>query len=493
MDLYFLGAEQITHTDLLLECGATAVGLSYSALARRAQGIPRRPLAERFPAEHKLLLDSGGYSANAHPEKRSTAEWETYAKQYAEFALDNADRCTLITEFDFLGLGPDWIDEMRRGVWRELGEKFLPVWHPEQGLASLDVTAERFGRLAIIGDLLSTPGQSASSQLMRLARRGIAIHGLALTKPDRTPDNMPFASVASSSWTSPMRYGDIQVWDGRSMHRYPTRYSEQGLKRHQDLIEAEGFDVDAWSDPEHTGHTDELLRVGVWSWLQWAAYVTDRHGPVGVVATFSDGPTVVAPGDLNSVFDDERGSTAQPTLSVVEVTTPLPARKRELVDIPVFGFSTESGELLPIVSASSQRVCDNCHLKKTCEGYEPGAACKFKFPIRVETKSQKKALFNGLVERQAQRVAFLSMSEDQSGGYADPNLSTEIDRLAKLMATQADIEDDRDYFSMTVNAKGKSGVISRLLGGEVGEAANRLKNPMDEFATEMVIEQATDL
>lgn len=476
MRINFLGAEQRTFRDMLLDNGADAMGLSYSALVRRAGGKPKTPLAERFPDEHDLLLDSGGYQANSGTQQRTRAEWESYAQDYVEFALANAERCTLITEFDFLGLGPDWLEEMRRGVWKDVGERFLPVWHPEQGLAALEVTAERFGRVGVVSDILAAPGQTAASQLRQLARRGIEVHGLGMTKTE-VAENIPFTSISSSSWISPMKYGDVIVFDGRTLHRYPVKYADRARKRHRMWVEQNEFDGDAWM----RGDKNELIRVGIWSWLEWSDSLAARHGlPVNSA--------------VNTVNEQPEGVPA--TISRLPVhRSAQPTARAELQDLPVFGFrrSEKEGEeggheLLPVISEASMRSCDTCFLAaNNCPGYEPGAACAFKFPVRVETKGQRKAVFNGAVELQFQRVALMYANEQLSGGYADPNLSQEIDRLVKMMATQAEIEDERDYFEMTVRAKGKTGVLSRLMGTDIGAAASRVPRPLDDIETDRVI------
>jgi hypothetical protein len=69
------------------------------------------------------------------------------------------------------------------------------------------------------------------------------------------------------------------------------------------------------------------------------------------------------------------------------------------------------------------------------------------------------ALASSLVEMQTQRVMFMKMVEDAEGGYADPILSGEFDRLMKMMKTKSDME--QEGFSLTVTAK-QQGSMSRL-------------------------------
>jgi len=71
---------------------------------------------------------------------------------------------------------------------------------------------------------------------------------------------------------------------------------------------------------------------------------------------------------------------------------------------------------------------------------------------------------DSMVEMQAQRVLFMKMAEDAEGGYADPNLSGEIDRLGKLIKTKHDME--QEGFSLTVTAKqqGQMSMVDRIFG-----------------------------
>ena len=72
----------------------------------------------------------------------------------------------------------------------------------------------------------------------------------------------------------------------------------------------------------------------------------------------------------------------------------------------------------------------------------------------------------------------MRMAEDMTGGYADPNLSNEIDRLQKLMKVSHEM--DQEGFSLKIEAKGQGpgGVISRLFGRDAGEQAKELPYPI---------------
>lgn len=112
------------------------------------------------------------------------------------------------------------------------------------------------------------------------------------------------------------------------------------------------------------------------------------------------------------------------------------------------------------------RVCDGCFLANKCPEYQPGESCAYEMPVRVRTKEQYIALLDSMISMQAMRVFSMRMSEEVEGGYADPNLSQEMDRLAKFVKLKSDIEEAGFTFSMKMQSKDNAevGLISRLFG-----------------------------
>nr|PZN17694.1 MAG: hypothetical protein DIU80_24075 [Chloroflexota bacterium] len=82
-----------------------------------------------------------------------------------------------------------------------------------------------------------------------------------------------------------------------------------------------------------------------------------------------------------------------------------------------------------------------------------------------------------MVEIQTQRVLFARFSEEVEGGYPDPNVGQEIDRLQRMLKTKADMESEG--FSLTVKAQsraqGQAGLISRIFGDNAGQAARAIE------------------
>jgi hypothetical protein len=121
-------------------------------------------------------------------------------------------------------------------------------------------------------------------------------------------------------------------------------------------------------------------------------------------------------------------------------------------------------------SAETLRVCDSCFLASTCPAHQPGANCAFHFPVEVRTDLQVRALLSSMVEMQASRVAFARFAEEVNGGYPDPVVSQEMDRLFSMADRIKKSEERRERLTVSVEAEsnigsiGAGGVLSSIFG-----------------------------
>jgi hypothetical protein len=60
----------------------------------------------------------------------------------------------------------------------------------------------------------------------------------------------------------------------------------------------------------------------------------------------------------------------------------------------------------------------------------------------------------------------------------DPAVGAEEDRLFKLISMRKEILDNRDTFRLEMEAKGETGMISRVFGERMGMSARTLKEPV---------------
>lgn len=489
-DLFFMGGEQAGWRSLLADCGVDNLGISYWSWRKRRKRLDDVDIASYGFAG--VLLDSGGFSANSKPEQLTVGEWAAYGEEYARFAVKHIDDLALVTEFDALVLGPEWVARQRREVWSQVDpEKFMPIWHPEQGLEALEQLGENYRRIGITEKAVTGQGLNVTPHLNALARAGVQLHGVAMTKPT-VLRQVAFATAASTSWLSPSQYGDTIVWVNNQLTRYPVKMRDQARLRHRVLFEDAGFDPDRIQADDKT----EVTRLAVWSWLQQEAALQTLRGDLVV--------------DRSSYALAVGESVDEATGEVTADTKPLGVRNAEVVrapaqerrsdeirPLPMFGqrmvqamnADTREVEEIPLleVRGASARRCDTCVIKDKCGEFKPATTCAYSIPTEIKTPEQRKAFMTGMIELQAQRVQFGLLVEQVNGGYPDPNLSQEYDRMLKAIQVQADLEDNRDFLKISVEGRGKVGALSQLFGfGPKKTVTEQDEAETDRLATRVI-------
>ena len=486
MRLYYAGSEVGSHRSLLLAEGIENVSLSFMGLKRRVKQPLNWRISEKFDGSQNIFLDSGAYTVNKDDAKFTDDELYDIAAEYMAFVSENLDHVEMVSEFDAQQLGQEWIHAMREDFYDELGDKFMPIWHAEYGTDELERLCANYAYVGIhqshIGDRNLTPTLNNL-----VARYGVKLHGLAATKPE-VMQQIKWYSVASTSWLTPAQFGDTIIWSkARKLERFPKDYKEEGRKKNRSWIEANGFDYDLIVNDDPT----EVLRLSLWSWERQIEEINRK-------ATFSTAPGVTNLAQSSSDENTEQGGPGVDNPgdnSRNSQLLPEPRKNREPVLIPLVGFNQETtkvegpnGEEREETThkvhtrSESMRMCDTCVLRDKCPMFEPNANCAYNIPIKVETLPQMQALQNALIEMQSQRVMFMKMSEDLEGGYADPNLSSEMDRLQKMI--KAKHESEKEGFSLTITAQGKgeSGRLSRLFGRDAADQMSALEAPIQADA-----------
>lgn len=502
--LFFGGGEVPGWRELLLEGGVNGMALTYYNLRRRMPKKKPWAIEDHVPEGPLVLLESGAYTANKDPGQFDREGWIAYDEEYRSFVDKNLDRIDLVTEFDSLILGPDYIHQMRQDFWSQIpDEKFMPVWHAQFGLEELERLAGEYDHVAVPHEALKS-SLRISAKINNLTQRfGTRFHGSAITSSDALM-NTRFASAGSTSWLSPVQYGDTIVWDGVRLRRYPKKYKEQARKRHRTLFTRAGYDAEKIADGDPT----EVAKFSIWSWLKLEEAVGKRRRdrPFDVIeGDAEDGSSYQTDDEQDpDIAHDEVKAVARP--QVVRQRIPVARTERRM--LPVFGFEdveVATGEVdddgnavmaqMPLAQPQrkSQRRCDSCFVSGTCPAFEPGNECAYDLPLEIRNRQQLHALLQGVIEMQAQRVAFARFAEELEGGYPDPNLSNEMDRLFKLTESMKEIEDNRDVFEMSVKAKAGAGVLSRIFGSNGQQQPAALpEGGYDRAETERILGQIVD-
>jgi hypothetical protein len=126
-----------------------------------------------------------------------------------------------------------------------------------------------------------------------------------------------------------------------------------------------------------------------------------------------------------------------------------------------------------------------------CPAFKQDSTCAFNLPVEVKTREQLKDLLTAMIEMQGQRVAFMRFAEEMNGGYADPNVSQEIDRLFKLVASMKDLESNKEFVQITASRQTSGGVLSAIFGDRA-QALKEMQQPLSEDQTTQIIRDSIE-
>jgi hypothetical protein len=500
MKIIFSGSEVGSNRNLLLGQKVESMGLNYWTLRKRGLPTTKRWLiSEHYDSQVKVYIESG--AAQAEKAGLSKEELTSLAADYQEFLVDNSERAAAYMEFDSLILGKDWVEAQR--PFYEHDPKFWVVWHEGYGLPSLKAMSQTYKNVVIPNAEIEAVTSLAALTRGYQRQFGTTYHALACAKPDNIRQ-IPFASASTLSWLSPMRRGETIVWDGAQIKRYPKRMKDQARSRYKNIVQKAGLDYLGFSQD----NTLEATRVAVWSYLQLETAMDKKSpnfhiidgGNKTEVSDNSDTPLMSGMMELGGYLSDNSDLEVRK----VERSEVVQRDPNEVTNLPVFGYKMktvverdEDGKDvlmdIPVVQTqqSSLRQCDTCFVASNCPAFKPQNTCAFNLPIEVKTKDQLKALMTSMIEMQGQRVAFMRFAEEMNGGYADPNVSQEVDRLIKMVEKINDMNSDKEFIQITASRQSSGGVLSAIFGDRA-QALRDLPETLKEEQVTKIIQSSIE-
>jgi hypothetical protein len=275
---------------------------------------------------------------------------------------------------------------------------------------------------------------------------------------------------------------------------------DQARPRYKRVAEEAGLDFDKIINDD----PNENVRLAIWSYLELEKNVDKKRPGLSII----DGGKLSGsedhlddPGSAETLgLDPDNSALEVRKNSAVERPEVITRDPKEMTFLPSLGVTTklvtdydpEGREVLrdaPIIQSNSQslRQCNTCFVASNCPAFKPDNTCAFSLPVEVKTKDQLTSLLNAIIEMQGARVAFARFAEEMNGGYPDPNVGQEVDRLFKLVKNMKELQEKREFIKMTVERQGSGGVLSAIFG----EKANQLKQlpngGLDEAQTTQII------
>lgn len=418
-----------------------------------------------------------------------TSEGDEDINRYNDFVRTHAEDISLV-------IGRPDMD----GDW--LGDKYVPVWSDDQDLERLAFICQKVGRVAISDKAINSKN---ISRIRSLSQRWDAqLYGI--TSKTEIIEALPWEAVIVTSWTSTIRYGETQVWDGHGLRRYPAQQKESARRKHRNDIIRLGIDYESISEDS----VQDVGSLAIRSWQQYeernfGAYDPSSADDEEELSDVSNAPIIMIDGAMDSDLKPvSRGTN-------IMIDTIEKRHEEDRILLPVIGIenvinagsytSSDQGESIevdpeeiPVIRHNSSllRQCNNCYLSSRCPAFKTNAECGFKLPIQITNKEQLMATLRAMIEMQTSRVLFARFAEELEGQGLDPALSAEMDRLFNLIDRFKNISDTRDMVRLEVEARGSSGVLSRLFGPKAGEIAKQLPgggmttNQTDRFVQDIL-------
>jgi hypothetical protein len=493
--LIFSGVEIPSNRTLLERNNVQNVQLNYWGLRKR--GLPKNKaylIGEHFRGDMRVWVDSG--ATQADKANLSQRELDDYAADYEEFIALNYDRIEGFVEFDSKVLGLPKIVQ-NRAVY-ENDPKLWVVWHSDYSTLLLQRWAEEYRNIAIPNDAIeSTPSLAGLVRKLK-AQHPVRFHALATAKPDNLR-SIPFDSATTLSWLSPMRRGETIVWDNSRLVRYPKSMKAQARLRYKAVVQKAGLDFQKFVDDD----TLEATKVAIWSYLQLEANMDKDKPELSVIQGGKKDPVVSDNNDdtlysglmeLGGYLSDNSGSE----MRKVERTELIQRDPNEVTSMPVLGYEVkqivenENGvdvlkdTVVVNSNTTSLRQCDTCFVAANCPAFKPANTCAYNLPIEVKTPEQLRALNTAMLEMQAQRVMFMRMAEELNGGYADPNVSQEIDRYQKMLKNIKELDENKEFIQITAQRNAGSGVLSAIFGDRVAAMKEQQQAISEEQTTYII-------
>lgn len=498
--IIFSGAEVGSNRTLLESMKVESVGLNFYHLKKR--GLPKTKIwliSEHFKEDMQVIIESG--AAQAEKDGLSKEELISLAAEYQEFLVNNADRALAFLEFDSVTLGEVWCASQR--PFFENDPKLWVVWHEKYGLPALRTYSEAYKNVVIPNAEIEAV--TSLSALTRSYQRtfGTTYHALGCAKPDNLRQ-IPFATASTLSWLSPMRRGETIVWDNNRIVRYPKRMKDQARPRYKKQVDDAGLDYLAFK----ADSTQEATKVAVWSYLQLEKSMDKKTPDFHIIeggknSQVSDNNDTLYTGlmmELDGGASDNSGLEGRK----VERSGVVERDPSEVTNLPVFGYKMKTviekdddgNDVLkdvPVIQnqSASLRQCDTCFVAANCPAFKPQNTCAFNLPVEVKTKEQLKSLLTAIIEMQGQRVAFMRFAEEMNGGYADPNVSREIDRLMKLVESVNEMGQSKEFIQITAQRQASGGVLSAIFGDKANQL-RELNEPIKEEQVTKIIQQSIE-
>lgn len=197
-----------------------------------------------IPNFGSFLLDSGAFTLFSDKSKSNGIVWEEYVDRYADFIVRN--KVSLFFELDIDKIvGEAKVLDLRRRLEAKACRPCIPVWHKFRGRDNFLKMCQEYKYVAIGGIVTKEIAPSEHKYfpwfIQKAHEAGAKIHGLGFTSMVELP-KYHFDSVDSAAWTSGVRFGSVDKFNGRAI----VKVSKKEGQRLKDCASASAHNFAEW-------------------------------------------------------------------------------------------------------------------------------------------------------------------------------------------------------------------------------------------------------
>lgn len=453
MIVVFTGGESGAHVKVLEslpESRPYGVGVSWQHLRKRNKGVS---YLESLSVKHTLVMDAG-YS-NVPLSKEDALR---IRDEYYSFVDGVSDLPLIALGFDNSALD---LSELRGD-----DPRVIPVIHSVSPDLVERAVSMHHGLAMAMPRSLEYLDKRVPSTMKRMSVKeetfflGIGGSDFALA------DQMGLHGLMTSAWLGASKFGTLYLWDGSTLNRWDSPEERADvLPRYKDYLEQYGFHYESLLE----GNGPQGNRLAAWSFLCAAGHVASSRVPESAVdesttTSVTTGSKATEVGAASTNSEEEGESQSRPLMSFPGFSS----FSHETLEPTADGSMEFRTRNVLTTTGGSMRKCDSCFLSASCPAYKVGSDCVFHFPVEVRTDEQIKAVLASMVEVQASRVAFARYAEELNGGYPDPVVGEEMDRLVRIADRIRKRDEKRERLTVSVESESSNsdapGVLSRIFG-----------------------------
>lgn len=273
--MIYSGVENETYFDILYKMGIRDFLISYHYISSRKSfdTAKYRNLGVKF------FVDSGAYTflTNSEEHDQDVEYWESYIKQYLNWARSNKDVIFAIANLDLESLmGFDRVLEWNKKYFEpfmiETGIPVCFIWHKDDGLDNWERYCQRYPYTGFswVSDNVDSSDVTYGTKLFRIAEKyNTVCHGMGMTRTALLP-KLPFYTVDSTTWLVGLQYGEINYWQGNKMSRLKKeKWKGEYLPK---IVRDFGLDKNKLLNEE----TEELIKANVGAFIKAEEFVRFR-------------------------------------------------------------------------------------------------------------------------------------------------------------------------------------------------------------------------